>query len=171
MSEVSEKRRQHAEWQIKRLNLQEQRLDRVSNDTEPVTTVRSPNNNEDLEDINSNLSNMNVLNILDPEETSNNNVGTQNNTETMNTFITNCKMKITNIQSNTEANDREVSIDTNRSFDMCLTQCHDNKTESEMLPPCANIIEQDTDKASNKMEHRRDEQMVEVVSFISLEIQ
>jgi hypothetical protein len=41
-----------------------------------------------------------------------------------------------------------------------------------MLPPCANIDERLTDKESNKMEQNkgRDEQMVEVVSIISLEI-
>jgi hypothetical protein len=91
----------------------------------------------------------------------------------MDTFITNYKMKITDVQSDTEASDRELSIDTKSSLDMCLTQCHDNKTESEMLPPCANIVEQDTDKESNKVEQNRgrEEQMVEVVSIISLEMQ
>lgn len=173
LSEVAEKCRQRAEWRIKCMNLQEQRLDLVSNDTEPVTTIRSPNNNEDLQDINSNLSNMNVLNKMDPEETGNNNVDTQNNTETMNTFITNYKMKTSDVQSNTEASDREINVDTNSSFDVCLMQCHDNKTDSEMLPLCANTVERVTDKEGNKVEQNkeRDEQMVEMVSIISLEMQ
>ncbi|PNF25042.1 hypothetical protein B7P43_G06983 [Cryptotermes secundus] len=165
LSEVAEKCRQRAEWRIKHMNLQEQRLDLMSNDTEPVTTIRSPNNNEDLQDINSNLSNMNVLNKMDPEDTGNNNVDTQNNTETMNTFITNYKMKLSDVQSHTEASDREINVDTNSYFDVCLTQCHDNKTDSEMLPSCANTVEGVTDNESNKVEQNklRDEQMVEVV--------
>lgn len=173
LSEVAEKCRQRAEWRIKRMNLKEQRLNLVSNDTEPVTTIRSPNNNEDLQDINSNLSNMNVLNKMDPEETGNNNVNTQNNTETMNTFITNYRMKISDVQSNTEASDREINVDVNSSFDVCLTQRHDNKTDTEMLPSCANIIEEVTDKESNKVEQSkgRDEQIIEVVSIVSLEMQ
>jgi hypothetical protein len=164
LSEVAEKRRQHAEWRIKRMNLQGQQLDLVSNDAEPVQTIRSPNNNEDLQDINSNLSSMNVLNKIDPEETSNNDVDTQDNTKTMNIFITSHKMKISDLQSNTEASDREISVDTNSSLDICLTQCHDNKTDSEMLPPCANVVEQ----VSNKVEENKgsDEHMVEVVSII-----
>jgi hypothetical protein len=154
------------------MKLQEQRLDVVSNGTESVTTIRSPNNNEDLQDINSNLSNMNALNRMDPEETSNNNVDTQNNTDTMNTVITNYQMKITDMQSNAEASDREIDIETHSS-DVCLTQCRDNKTDSEVLPPCANIVEQVADKESNTVAQSkgRDEQIIEVVSIISLEVQ
>jgi hypothetical protein len=80
-------------------------------------------------------------------------------------------MKISDVQSNTEASDGEINVDTNSSFDVYLMQCHDNKTDSAMLPPCANIDEWVTDKESNKVEQNkgRDEQMVEVVSIISLE--
>jgi hypothetical protein len=142
----------------------------MSNDTEPATAIRSPNNNEDLQDINSNLSNINVLNKMNPEEANNNNVDTQNNTETINTFIANYKRKITDVQSNTDANGREISVDTKNSFDICLTQYHDNRTASEMSPSCANVGEQDTDKESNKVKKKKgkEEQMDEVVSILSI---
>jgi hypothetical protein len=139
LSEVAEKRRQHAEWRIKRMNLQGRRLDLVSNDTEPVQTIRSPNNNEDLQDINSNLSSRNALNRTDPE--------------TMNTF-----MKIPDVQSNTEA-----SVDTRSSLHISLTQCLDNKTDSQMLPPCANVQQVSIRSEENT---QRDEHMVQVVSVI-----
>jgi hypothetical protein len=160
LSEVAEKRRQRAEWRIKRMNLQEGRLDLVSNDTEPVQTVRSPNNNEDLQDVNSNLSRMNVLNEMDPEETSNSNADARNITESVSTFTTNSKTKITDLQSEIDASDRGNGADKNGCLDACLTQ----ETGSEMLPPRANILEQ----VSNDVEQNkgRDEQIIEVVSII-----
>jgi hypothetical protein len=180
LSDVAEKRLQRAEWRIKRMKLQEKRLELKSDDTEPITTIRSPNNNEDLEDINSNLS---ILNSMHLEET-NGCVDIQNNTEAMNTAIENY-----NIQNNIEASNRQLNINNSKlytkSSGMCVTQGCDSKVDESLVSEKSlssvsddrQIVEHITDNKSSKVETNSEwnkggmnMESVEVVSVISLEV-
>jgi hypothetical protein len=166
LSEVADKRRQHAEWRIERMKLQEKRLELKSDGTEAVTTIRSPNNNEDLQDINSNLPDMNVLNSLHLEgntEESIINIDTQNSTKASNTVISNYKTKISDIQNNIEASDRQINITNSKlhtnSSDVCLTYLCDSSVDesaiSEKSTSCMSedqIDEHVRDNKSSKVE-------------------
>jgi hypothetical protein len=185
LSEVPEKRSQLAKWQIERMKLKDKRLDLKDSDMEYVTTMRSPNNNECLQDVNSNLCDMNILNsmqITENTETGNINVDTQSNTETSDTAITDYKMNITDVQNNTEASDRQ-SIVTNciletNSSGVCLTRsCGSDLDEPVDSETSLALVSrhQVTDNAKsnvkeNPEQNRRDmsKKALEVASIISL---
>lgn len=186
LSDVAEKRLQHAEWRIERTKLLEKRLELKSDDTEPVTTIRSPNNNEDLEDVNSNLS---VLNSIHLEETRNICVDTQNNTEALSTCVADYNMKISDIQNNIEASNRQLNINNfkldTKNSGMCVTQGSDSKvgvsvaSEKSLSSVCEDhqIIERITDNVSSKVETNSEwnkggmnMESTEVVSVILLEV-
>lgn len=139
LSEVPEKRSQLAKWQIERMKLKDKRLDLKGSDTEYITTMRSLNNNECLQDMNSNLYDLNILNrmqITENTERGNISVDTQNNTEIYDTDITNCKMNITDIQNNTEASHTQSVVtnyilETNGS-DVCLTGSYSNGLDEQV---------------------------------------
>jgi len=139
LSEVPEKRIQLAKWQIERMKLKDKRLDLKGSDMEYIMTMRSPNNNECLQDMNSNLCDLNILNsmqITESTETGNISVDTQNNTEIYDTDITNYKMNITDVQNNTEASQTQSSVtncvlETNSS-DVCLTQSYSNGLDEQV---------------------------------------
>jgi len=139
LSEVPEKRSQLAKWQIERMKLKDKRLDLKGSDTEYIMTMRSPNNNECLQDMNSNLYDLNILNrmqITENTERGNISVDTQSNTERYDTDITNYKMNITDIQNNTEASHTQ-SIVTNyiletNSSDVCLTGSYSNGLDEQV---------------------------------------
>ncbi|XP_069680648.1 gamma-tubulin complex component 6 [Periplaneta americana] len=91
LSESAEKRRQHAEWRMDRMKLQEKRLDFQQEDLESAATMRSPNNNEDIQDINRNLADTN---------SSQNNLHLENN---QNNILNNTNL-VNNIENTTEEN-------------------------------------------------------------------
>jgi len=167
LSEVPEKRSQLAKWQIERMKLKDKRLDLKGSDTEYTTAMRSPNNNECLQDVNSNLCDLNILNsmqITENTETGNISVDTQNNTEIYDTDITNYKMNITDIQNNTEANHTQ-SIVTNRvletkNSDACLARSYSNgldeQVNSEISLPLV-TRNQVTDSVKIKVEENPDQ--------------
>jgi hypothetical protein len=136
---VPEKRSQLAKWQIERMKLKDKRLDLKGSDTECIMTMRSSNNNECVQDMNSNLYDLNILNsmqITENKERGNISVDTQNNTEIYDTDITNYKMNITYIQNNTEASNTQ-SIVTNyiletNSSDVCLTESYTNGLDEQV---------------------------------------
>lgn len=185
LSEVPEKRSQLAKWQIERMKLKDKRLDLKGSDTEYIMTMRSPNNNECLQDMNSNLCDMNILNsmqITENTETGNISVVTQNNTEISDTDITNYKLNGTDIQNNTEPSHIQ-SIVTNYvpgtdSSGVCLTQSYSNdldkQVDSEISLPLLSR-NQMTDNVKNKVEedpvqNRRNKRKdaLEVVRIMSL---
>jgi hypothetical protein len=184
LSEVQEKRIQLAKWQIERMKLKDKRLDLKGSDTEYIMTMRSPNNNESLEDMNSNLCDLNILNsihITENTETGNISVDTQNNTEIYDTDNTNYNKNITDIQNNTEASHTQ-SVATNyvletNSSDVCLTQPYSNgldeQVNSEISLPLVNG-NQMTDNVKNKVEENPEQngrnmtkKAVEMVSIMS----
>lgn len=186
LSDVAEKRYQHAEWRIKRMKLQEKRLELTSDDTESVITIRSPNNNEDLQDINRNLS---ILNSLHLEEMRNSNVDTENNTESVDTVITNYNMNISDVQNNIEASNRQLNINNSRldanNCGVCVTQCYESKVDGSVVSEKSqcdmsedHIVEHITTNKSSKVEtdpewDRRislNMQTAEVVSVTSFEV-
>ena len=138
LSEVTEKRSQLAKWQIERMKLKDKRLDLKGDDTEYITTMKSPNNNDCLQDVNSNLCDLNILNsiqITENTETGNISVDTQNNTQIYDTDITNYKMNITDIQNNTEASHTQSTVtncvlETNSS-DVCSTRSYSNGVDEQ----------------------------------------
>jgi hypothetical protein len=90
------------------MKLEDKRLDLKDSDTEYVMTMTSPNNNECLQDMNSNLCDMNILNsmqVTENTETGNINVDTQNNTETGNISV--------DTQNNTETGNNSVDTQNN----------------------------------------------------------
>lgn len=185
LSEVPERRIQLAKWQIERMKLKDKRLDLKDSAVEYVTTMRSPNNNECLQDMNSNLCDMNILNsmlITEKTETGNISVDTQSNTETSDTVMTNYKMNITDIQNNTEASDRQSIVTSGIhgtvSSDVCLTRsCGSNLDEpvdSETSLPLVSGSQM-TDNVKSKVEENPEQnrrhvskKAVEVVSIVLL---
>ena len=184
LSEVPEKRIQLAKWQIERMKLKDKRMDPKGSDTEYITTMRSPNNNECLQDMNSNLCDLNILNsmqITENTETGNISVDTQNNTEVYDTDITNYNKNITDIQNNTEASHTQnivtnYVLETNSS-DVCLTRSYSNgldeRVNREISVPVINR-NQMTDNVKIKVEenpeqNRRDttKEALELVSIMS----
>lgn len=139
LSEVPEKRSQLAQWQIERMKLKDKRLDLKGSGTQYIMTMRSPNNNECLQDVNSNLCDLNILNsmqIAENTESGNISVDTQNNTEIYDTDITNYKMNITDIQNNTEASHTQSIVtsyilETNSS-DVCMTRSYSNDLDEQV---------------------------------------
>lgn len=185
LSEVPEKRSQLAKWQIERMKLKDKRLDLKGSDTEYIMTMRSPNNNECLQDMNSNLCDLNILNsmqITENTETGNISVVTQNNTEISDTDITNYKTNVTDMQNNTEPSHIQSTV-TNcvlgtDTSDVFLTQSYSNdldkQVDSEISLPLVsrNPV---TDNVENKVEenpvqNRRNmrKKALEVVSIMSL---
>jgi len=182
LSEVPEKRSQLAKWQIERMKLKDKRLDLKDSDMEYIMTMRSPNNNECLQDMNSNLCDLNILNsmqIAKNTETENISVDTQNNTEIYETDITNYKMNVTDIQNNTEASHIQ-SIVTNyiletNSPDVCLTQSYssglDEQVSNEISLPLVSR-NQMTDNVKIKVEENpeqnRRNMMKKAVEMVSV---
>jgi len=185
LSEVSDKRSQLAKWQIERMKLKDKRTDLKGSDTEYITTMRSPNNNECLQDMNSNLCDMNILNnmqITENTETGNISADTQNNTEIYDTDITNNKMNSTDIQNNTEASHAQSTVTnhvlgTNGS-DVRLTRSYTNgldvQVNGEISPPLIGR-NQVTDNVQIKVEENPEQnrrnmtkEALEMVSIMSI---
>ncbi|XP_021938157.1 gamma-tubulin complex component 6 isoform X3 [Zootermopsis nevadensis] len=181
LTDVAEKRLQHAEWRISRMKLQEKRLEVKSDDTEPVTTVWRPNNNNDLEDINSNLP---VFNIMHLEETTNTCVNTQHSPE-----ATNTARKISDVQNNVEEINTEFNINNSgldtKNSSACVTRGYDSKVDISAVIESVSqssmnedpqIDEHITDNKSSRVSdselNRRDVDMqyAEVLSVVSVEI-
>jgi hypothetical protein len=141
------------------MKLKDQPLDLKGSDTECIMTMRSPNNNECLQDMNSNLCDMNIRNIMQFTETGNISVDTQNNTEICDTDITNYKMNVTDIQNNTETSHTQgivtnYLLETNSS-DVCLTRSYSNGLDEQVdneisMPPVSR--NQMTDNVKRKVE-------------------
>jgi hypothetical protein len=178
---VPEKRSQLAKWQIERMKLKDKRMDLKGNDTEYIMTMRSPNNNECLDDVNSNLCDLNILNsmqVTENTETGNISVDTQNNTEIYDTDITNYNKNITDIQNNTEASHTQnivtnYILETNSS-DVCLTRSYgnglDEQVKSEISLPVVNrnhMTDNVKIKVEENPEQKKDttEEALEMVSI------